>query len=91
MDLKKGIGRAGEPSCFLSSSRLRSERQRRNRILAGVVRGDDVRLKDSGVTESLVSAWELGKHRTSAQYQVLSDTDVERYAATARTRLRPAS
>ena len=45
------------------SSRLRRERQRRNWILADVVREIDVRLKDSGVTESLVSAWELGKHR----------------------------
>jgi transcriptional regulator with XRE-family HTH domain len=36
-----------------------------------VVREIDVRLKDSGVTESLVSAWELGKHRTSARYRAV--------------------
>jgi transcriptional regulator with XRE-family HTH domain len=53
------------------SSRLRRERQRRNWILADVVREIDVRLKDSGVTESLVSAWELGKHRTSARYRAV--------------------
>jgi transcriptional regulator with XRE-family HTH domain len=55
----------------LLSSRLRRERQRRNWILADVVREIDVRLKDSGVTESLVSAWELGKHRTSARYRAV--------------------
>ena len=36
-----------------------------------MVREIDVRLKDSGVTESLVSAWELGKHRTSARYRAV--------------------
>jgi transcriptional regulator with XRE-family HTH domain len=61
----------GSRAASLSSSRLRRERQRRNWILADVVREIDVRLKDSGVTESLVSAWELGKHRTSARYRAV--------------------
>jgi transcriptional regulator with XRE-family HTH domain len=61
----------GSRVAALSSSRLRRERQRRNWILADVVREIDVRLKDSGVTESLVSAWELGKHRTSARYRAV--------------------
>jgi transcriptional regulator with XRE-family HTH domain len=61
----------GSRAASISSSRLRRERQRRNWILADVVREIDVRLKDSGVTESLVSAWELGKHRTSARYRTV--------------------
>src|SRR5829696_5064866 len=61
----------GSRAALPFSSRLRRERQRRNWILADVVREIDVRLKDSGVTESLVSAWELGKHRTSARYRAV--------------------
>jgi transcriptional regulator with XRE-family HTH domain len=61
----------GSRAASLPSSRLRRERQRRNWILADVVREIDARLRDSGVTESLVSAWELGKHRTSARYRAV--------------------
>jgi hypothetical protein len=39
--------------------------------LADAVREIDALDPDSGVTESLLSAWELGKRRTSARYRKL--------------------
>jgi transcriptional regulator with XRE-family HTH domain len=50
-------------------SRLRRARRHRNWTLARVVQEIDKRMPGSGVTESLVSAWELGKRKTSLRYR----------------------
>lgn len=50
-------------------SRLRWARRHRNRTLARVVQEIDERMAGSGVTESLVSAWELGRRKTSLRYR----------------------
>ena len=50
-------------------SALRRARLHRNWVLTDVVRELDVRDRNCGVTESLVSAWELGKRRTSPRYR----------------------
>jgi transcriptional regulator with XRE-family HTH domain len=52
-----------------AESPLRQARRHRNWTLADVVREIDLRVSGSGVTESLVSAWELGKRRTSPRYR----------------------
>jgi len=50
-------------------SGLRRARKHRNMTLADLVREIDARDPDSGVTESMASAWELGKQRTSPRYR----------------------
>lgn len=50
-------------------ARLRWARRHRNWTLARVVQEIDERMAGSGVTESLVSAWELGKRKTSLRYR----------------------
>jgi transcriptional regulator with XRE-family HTH domain len=50
-------------------SALRRARLHRNWVLTDVVRELDTRDPHCGVTESLVSAWELGKRRTSSRYR----------------------
>jgi transcriptional regulator with XRE-family HTH domain len=50
-------------------SGLRRARLHRNWVLTDVVRELDARDPHCGVTESLVSAWELGKRRTSSRYR----------------------
>src|SRR6266542_6710964 len=48
---------------------LRRARLHRNWVLTDVVRELDARDPHVGVTEGLVSAWELGKRRTSPRYR----------------------
>jgi len=52
-----------------TESPLRRARKRRNWTLADLMREIDGRVGSSGVTESMISAWELGRQRTSTRYR----------------------
>jgi transcriptional regulator with XRE-family HTH domain len=58
-----------EPVAAGAESALRQARRHRNWTLGQVVRAIDERVPNSGVTESLVSAWERGRRRTSLRYR----------------------